>query len=157
MTTIVAIQAIGLILGGLLAGEELIVRYGVQSALNALDDRTHVRARVAIVHRLKVVVPVLMVPTFMAAALSTIGSYGTEGAGWRWAGMIALVVFVLIAFLGTVPINIKVNDWQVDDPPEHWKAVLHRWETIDVFRSSAAILSFILSFILFTVALAVQA
>ncbi|MEO8907759.1 MAG: anthrone oxygenase family protein, partial [Microbacteriaceae bacterium] len=74
------------------------------------------------------------------------------GFAFRCAGVIALVAFVLLSFLGTVPINIRVNDWQADSPPADWKAVVKRWELIDVFRSSAAILAFAC----FLIALALQ-
>ncbi|MEF2977603.1 DUF1772 domain-containing protein [Subtercola sp. YIM 133946] len=146
------IQVVGLVLVGLLAGEELIVRWGVQPALASLDDRSHVAARVALVKRLKVVVPVLMVPAVLVSIAVLIVTGGAPGLGWRVAGMIALVAFVLISFLGTVPINITVNDWNIDNPPADWKAVVQRWQTIDVFRSSAAIVAFIC----FAVAVGVQ-
>ncbi|WP_223694798.1 DUF1772 domain-containing protein [Leifsonia poae] len=149
---IVIIEAVALVLAGLLAGEELIVRYGVQPALTALEDRAHILARVALVKRLKVVVPIIMVPTVLAAAATLITAGTGDGLLWRWAGMAALVAFVLFSFLGTVPINMKVNDWDADAPPADWKAVVRRWQTIDVFRSSAAIVTFVC----FTVALAVQ-
>jgi hypothetical protein len=51
-----------------------------------------------------------------------------------------------------VPINIQVSDWQVDNPPTDWKATVRRWERIDVFRSSAAIVAFAC----FLIALALQ-
>ena len=137
------LQAVGLVLAGLLAGEEFIVRYGVQPALSSLEDRAHILARVALVKRLKVVVPILMVPTVLVgiAVLAT----GGVGAGFafRVVGLAALVAFVLFSFLGTVPINIRVNDWQADAPPADWKSVVRRWQFIDVFRSSAAIVAFI--------------
>jgi len=63
-----------------------------------------------------------------------------------------LIAFVLFSFLGTVPINIQVSDWQVDNPPTDWKATVRRWERIDVFRSSAAIVAFAC----FLIALALQ-
>ncbi|MCU1420793.1 MAG: hypothetical protein JWN36_444 [Microbacteriaceae bacterium] len=137
------LQAIGLILAGLLAGEEFIVRWGVQPALSTLEDRAHILARVALVKRLKVVVPILMVPTVLVgiAVLAT----GGVGAGFafRIVGLLALVAFVLFSFLGTVPINIRVNDWDADAPPADWRDVVRRWQFIDVFRSSAAILAFV--------------
>ena len=55
-----------LFLIGVLAGEELIVRYGLHPALSRLDDRAHLLARQALVRRLRVVVPIVMLP---AAAL----------------------------------------------------------------------------------------
>jgi uncharacterized membrane protein len=140
---IVVLQAIGLVLAGLLAGEELVVRYGVQPALNALEDRPHIQARVALVRSLKVVVPILMVPTVLVGIAVLVFSGTGAGLACRWAGVLALVAFVLFSFLGTVPINMRVNDWQADAPPADWKATVLRWERIDLFRSSAAIVAFL--------------
>ena len=138
----IVLETIGLVLSGLLAGEEFIVRYGVQPALGNLPDRSHVLARQALVRRLRIVVPALMVPTVLVAVAVLVFAGGGPGVGFRWAEVIALVAFVLISFLGTVPINIKVNDWRVDDLPADWKALVLRWEQIDVFRSSAALVAF---------------
>ena len=137
------LQAVGLVLAGLLAGEEFIVRWGVQPALSTLEDRAHILARVALVKRLKVVVPTLMVPTVLVG-IGVLATGGVDaGFGFRVVGLLALVAFVLFSFLGTVPINIRVNDWTPDAPPADWKDVVRRWQFIDVFRSSAAILAFV--------------
>ena len=137
------LQAVGLVLAGLLAGEEFIVRWGVQPALSTLEDRAHILARVALVKRLKVVVPTLMVPTVLVG-IAVLATGGVDaGFGFRVVGLLALVAFVLFSFLGTVPINMKVNDWTPEDPPVDWKDVVRRWQFIDVFRSSAAILAFV--------------
>ncbi len=136
------LPGIGLFLAGILAGEELVVRYGVQPALNGLPDRAHILARQALVRRLRVLVPIVMVPTVIVGiAVLVIGGSGA-GFGFRWATAIALVGVVLISVLGTVPINIRVNDWPVDSPPENWRDEVRRWELIDVFRSSAAVIAF---------------
>jgi hypothetical protein len=133
------IAAFSLLFAGTLAGEEFIVRYGVQPALSTLDDHSHLRARKALVSRLRWVVPALMLPT-VVLALVTVVSHGTV---LGWLGVATLVAFLLFSFLGTVPINIKVNDWDVENPPTDWKALVARWELIDVFRSAAAILAFV--------------
>jgi hypothetical protein len=129
-----------LALAGLLAGEELIVRWGVAPALRALDDAAHVRARIALVRRLRVVVPLLIVPTVIVSAVAVPGS-GTPAA---WAGLAALVVFVGCSALGTVPINMQVSRWDATEPPADWRTTVRRWERIDVARSSAAVLGFVL-------------
>jgi hypothetical protein len=135
-------QYIGLFLLGILAGEELIVRYGVHPALSSMDDRAHLLARQALVRRLRVVVPAVMLP---AAAFAVIGLITVTGPGLalRWAALAATALFLLLSFLGTVPINIKVNDWQVNAPPADWKAVVRRWSRIDVLRSTAATAAFL--------------
>lgn len=138
----VALEVVQLVLIGLLAGEELIVRYGVHPAMDSLPDRIHVHTRIALVKRLKVVVPVIMLPTVAASIAVLFVAAESAGLAWRWAGLASLVGFLLASFLGTVPINIKVNDWDADDPPADWRQVVHRWESIDTLRSSAAILAF---------------
>jgi len=140
-----------LVLVGVLAGEEFIVRWGVQPAIAALPDDARVRTRIALVRSLKVVVPIVMVPAVLSSVAVLVTAGAGEGLGWRIAAMAALVVFVLASFLGTVPINIGVNDWDPADPPADWKDVVRRWERIDVLRSSAAAVAFVL----FTIALVV--
>jgi Anthrone oxygenase len=142
MATITTIVC--LILLGLLAGEELIVRWGVQPALASLANHAHLHARIALVKRLKVVVPILIVPTVIATAACLAFSSGQPGGAIRWAGLAALLTFVLLSALGTVPINIKINDWDADQPPANWRKIVHRWTVIDAFRSSAAVLTFLL-------------
>ncbi|WP_423919175.1 anthrone oxygenase family protein [Frigoribacterium sp. 2-23] len=146
MTVLLVVQ---LVLVGLLAGEELIVRWGIQPALRRLPDDAHVRTRIALVKSLKVVVPIVMVPAVLASVAVVVIAGADDGLGWRIAAMAALVVFALASFVGTVPINIGVNDWDAADPPADWKHVVRRWERIDVVRSSAAGLAFVL----FTIAL----
>jgi uncharacterized membrane protein len=146
---IIALESLGLLLAGLLAGEEFIVRWGVQPALSTLPDLPHLLARQALVRRLRIVVPALMVPTVLLA-IAVAATAGTgPGFGFRIAALAALLAFVLFSFLGTVPINIQVNDWDADAPPSDWKAIVARWELIDVFRSSAALLAFALLLVAF--------
>ena len=140
---IAVIQTTQLVLIGLLAGEELIMRYGVQPALDSLPDSAHVHARIALVKRLKIVVPIIMAPTVVVSVGLLIVAGADDGLAWRVAGLAALIGFLLFSFLGTVPINMKVNDWNPQEPPEGWRRVAHRWETIDTFRSGAAMLSFV--------------
>jgi Domain of unknown function (DUF1772) len=147
------LEFLGLILAGILAGEELIVRYGVHPALGALEDeRMAVSARQALVRRLRIVVPAIMVPAVLLGLAVLIFGGSGPGLNLRWMATMALVGFVALSFLGTVPINIRVNGWDPEAPPEDWKAVVHRWEVIDIFRSSAALLAFVL----YLAALAVQ-
>ena len=151
-TSDVVLPAVGLLFAGILAGEEFIVRYGVHPALSHLPDRAHILARQALVRRLRVVVPIVMIPTVLISIAVLVVGGSTAGLGFRWAGVVALIAFILLSFLGTVPINIQVNDWSVDEPPANWRRTIRRWEQIDLFRSSAAIAAFIC----FTAAVAVQ-
>ena len=136
------VQYAGLFLIGVLAGEELIVRYGIHPALSGLDDRAHLLARQAFVRRLRVVVPIVMLPAAALAVTALVVGTG-PGLAMRWATLIAMTVFLLLSFLGTVPINIEVDGWRADAPPADWKAVVRRWARIDVLRSTAATAAFL--------------
>jgi uncharacterized membrane protein len=132
---VAALRAVSLILVGLLAGAELVVRWGVQPALSALPDGPHVLARQALVRRLRILVPAIMVP----AVLVTLARAIVDGGAWPWAALGCLGVFVLTVAVGTVPLNIQVDAWDPAAPPADWKAVVTRWERIDVLRSTAAV------------------
>jgi hypothetical protein len=136
------VQYAGLFLIGVLAGEELIVRYGLHPALSRLDDHAHLLARQALVRRLRVVVPSVMLPAAaLAVAVLVVGT--GPGLALRWATLLAMAGFLLLSFLGTVPINIQVDGWRADAPPPGWQAVIRRWARIDVLRSTAATTAFL--------------
>jgi hypothetical protein len=63
------VQYTGLFLIGVLAGEELIVRYGIHRALCSLEDHAHLLVRQALVRRLRVMVPIVMLPAAALAAM----------------------------------------------------------------------------------------
>ncbi|MEV6824789.1 DUF1772 domain-containing protein [Amycolatopsis sp. NPDC051102] len=136
------VQYAALFLIGVLAGEELIVRYGLHPALARLDEHAHLLARQALVRRLRVVVPIVMLPAAALAAAVLVVVTG-PGLALRWASLLAMVAFLLLSFLGTVPINIKVDGWHADAPPPDWQAVVRRWARIDVLRSTAAAAAFL--------------
>ena|SRR5690242_11699508 len=133
-----------LILLGLLAGTEFAVRWGVQPVLSSLDDRAHLRARIGLVKRLKVIVPAVIVPSVAVTVAHFAVAFGDPGAPARWAGLTSLAAFLLVAAFGTIPINMRVDGWDPDHPPADWRAQVRRWVDLDVYRSSAAVLAFVL-------------
>lgn len=147
----IIIEFVSLFLAGILAGEEFVVRYGVHVSLAALDEQSQIRVRQALVLRLRLLVPAIFLPT----ALSGVAVLALEGSGpgfgFRCAGVFALLIFILTTLIGTVPINKGALAWQPDAPPSNWKALVRRWERLDIVRSSAAILAF--AFFLTAVAL----
>lgn len=138
-----SVQIICLIVLGVISGEELTVRYGVQPAISRLEDTSHILTRQALIRQLRVLVPCIMLPGFVLTLLVLAFSGSGVGYGFRWATAAAMTVYLLSSFFGTVPINIKVHEWKATSPPANWKAVFKRWETIDTIRSTAATLAFI--------------
>ena len=129
-------------LAGLLAGEELIVRYGVHPALVALDDTTQIRARQSLIYKLRVLVPVLFFAALGTAVAALVVGGADAGFALRITSVAALVVWLGTTFGGTVIINSAVIEWDAAAPPAHWRAMIVRWGRVDVVRSSAALVAF---------------
>jgi uncharacterized membrane protein len=135
---------VGLFLAGLLAGIELIVRYGVHPALTAMPDDVHLRARHEIVRIVRVIVPAVMLPSVAAAVANLVLANDGETFGLRVAAVAVYAIYVVVVFAGTVPINDRFFKWDLSNPPADWKSTIQRWALIDVVRSSAAVVAFAL-------------
>src|SRR3954465_2486662 len=98
------IEIVSLYLAGLLAGEELVVRYAVHPALGRLDPRGQIVTRQALIVTLRILAPAL----FFATLATTVAAQFVDPSPVRWAALGALAVWFLATALGTVPINIGV-------------------------------------------------
>lgn len=147
----IVIEFIGLFLTGILAGEELVVRYGVRVPLAALDDQSHIQFRQGLIRTLRAGVPAIFLPAFAAGMAVAILAGTGAGFAFRWAGVLALLSWFLVTLFGTVPINEGALDWRPDAPPGNWKALVDRWERLNAVRTCAAVLAF--AFFLTAVAL----
>lgn len=132
---------LSVVLVGLLAGEEVAVRWAVHPALVALDDPTQLRARQALIRTLRVLVPVIY---FAALAATVVGLVVGGPDGFRLGAVIALIAWAGATFGGTVIINSAVIGWDPDAPPANWRKLIVRWARIDVVRSSAAVVALVL-------------
>lgn len=138
----IIIQFISLLLAGILAGEEFVVRYGVHVSLANLDEQSQIRVRQSLILKLRVLVPAIFLPTAISGVAVLFLNVTGPSFGFQCAGVLALLVFIMTTLIGTVPINKGALDWQPDAPPSNWKQLINRWERLDVIRSSAAILAF---------------
>ncbi|MCZ1265711.1 DUF1772 domain-containing protein [Paenibacillus marchantiae] len=139
----IIIEFVSIFLAGILAGEEFVVRYGVHVSLAKLDEPSQIRVRQALILKLRLLVPAIFLPTAISGVAVLIMSGSEPGFGFRLAGVLALLIFILTTLIGTVPINKGALAWNPDAPPRNWKLLVRRWERLDVVRSSAAILAFV--------------
>ncbi|MDH6115141.1 putative membrane protein [Kitasatospora sp. MAP12-15] len=146
------VEFVNLFFAGLLAGMEFVVRFGVRGPLAALEERAQLQLRQALIRTLRVVVPAAYLPTIVSGVVVT-ALYGTgagAGAGansgialgFRCAAVLAMVVWTLATFGGTVPINAAVLDWQPGALPQNWRELIRRWERLDTVRTWAAVAAF---------------
>jgi uncharacterized membrane protein len=140
----VVAECISLFLAGILAGEEFVVRYGVRAPLAALDDQSHIQFRQGLIRTLRVLVPAIFVSAFVSGMAVAILDGTGAGFVFRWAGVLALLIWILVTLFGTVPINEGALDWRPEAPPPNWKALVDRWERLNTVRTWAAVAAFAL-------------
>jgi uncharacterized membrane protein len=133
---------VNLFCSGILAGEELVIHYGVRSPLASLEDRPQTLLRQALIRRLRVLVPAIFVPTILlGAAVTVLDGFG-PGFVFRFAGVFALLTWALVTLPGTAPINSAILNWDSSELPENWQTIVSRWERFASVRPWGAMAAF---------------
>ena len=130
--------------GGILAGEEFVIRYGVRAPIASLGEHPHIQARQALIRRLRVLAPAIFAATILSGAAATILDGFDPGFGFRCAGLLAVLTFIVITLLGAVPINAAILAWEPAALPKNWRTLVNRWERLDTARCWAALTAFAL-------------
>jgi hypothetical protein len=137
-------EFLNLFFAGVLAGEELVICYGVRTVVAVLDQQPQIELRHALIRKLRAVVPAIVILT----ALSGLAAMSLDGAGTgfrlRCLAALGLLIWVVITLFGTVPINKDTLTWRPDAPPNYWRVLVSRWERFDIARCWAAVISFAL-------------
>lgn len=131
-----------LFFGGMLAGIEFVIHYGVRGPAERLDERGQIQLRQALVYRLRVLVPAFFIPTVLSAIAVTIVDRAAPGAGLRYAGLIAMAIWIVVRVIGTVRINSASLAWQVDAPPKDWKERIDAAERFHIVGVWAVVIAF---------------
>ncbi len=135
---------VAVLCAGLLAGEEFVIRYGVRGPLATLDDRAHILLRQALIRKLRVLVPSMHVAALLSAVAATALDGIDSGIALRWAGILALVIWIAVTHGRTVPINAAALEWNASAPPASWRAQVDRWERLNTVRTWAAVIASVL-------------
>jgi uncharacterized membrane protein len=142
MNTEVLVGFLNLFFIGLLAGEEFTIRYGVRGPLASLDVQPHIQLRQALILRLRILVPVIFGLAILSGIAAIIINGFDPGFGFRGAGLLVLISFILVTLFGTVPINAAALTWNPAAPPSNWQALVSKWEQLDNVRCWAALIAF---------------
>jgi len=151
MTPMTVLDFVNVFFAGMLAGIEFVIHYGVRSPAEILDERSQLQLRQALVLRLRVLVPAFFVPTAVLGIALTVLNSAAPGFGFRCAGVAAILTWIGIRVIGTVPINSATLTWQLSAPPKNWKAQVNHAERFHIVGVWAAVLAF--AFFLTAVAL----
>ena len=133
---------VSLFFAGILAGMEFVIHYGVRDAAQMLDDQVQLQLRQALVLRLRVLVPAFFLPAVLSGIAATILD-GTMPGWWlRGVSLLAMLIWILIRVIGTVPINSATLAWKSSAPPENWQALVARAERFHIVGVWAVVMAF---------------
>ena len=142
LTTVLGFLSV--LFAGMLAGMEFVIHHGVRGPAETLDDRAQLQLRQALVLRLRVLIPAFFAPTAVFGIVVTAFEWAAPGWWFRIVGLLALLIWIIIRVIGTVPINSATVSWRLEAPPKNWKALVHRAERFHVVGVWAVILAFAL-------------
>jgi len=131
-------------LAGLLAGEEFTIFYGVRTPLASLDAIPQLKLRQALIHRLKIMVPAIFVPTLIFGVLSTLAVTTGLVFALHCAGLLGLFAWAIVTLPGTARINSTIAEWDPNAPPGNWKESVKAWERFASVRPWGAIIAFVM-------------
>jgi hypothetical protein len=128
---------------GLLAGTEIAVRLGVAGPLELLDRRAHIVVRQGLIRTLRVIAPAFFFPALILGGIAAAcGERSGMATAWRAVGVAALVVWLLVTFAGTVPLNSAAMEWDPLNPPPDFQEIIRRWERLAAIRVVASVVAF---------------
>jgi uncharacterized membrane protein len=133
-----------LFLAGILAGEELAIRFGVRGPVARLAPEPQIQLRQGLIRTIGVLVPVIYFPTLASGLAVTLLGGAGPGLVPHLAALAALLVWLVATLGGTAPINQAVMGWDAEAPPEGWRGMIARWERLDSVRAAAAAAAFAL-------------
>ena len=136
------VEFVNVFFAGILAGIEIVIHYGLRAPAEVLDEPSQIQLRQALVLRLRVLVPAFFVPTAVSGIAVTVLDGGAPGFWFRCAGVLAVLTWILIRVIGTVPINSATLTWQPGAPPKNWKALVNHAERFHIVGVWAVVMAF---------------
>ena len=142
ITLALVLDLVNVFFAGMLAGIEFVIHYGVREPVEQLPDRAQLQFRQALIKKLRVLVPAFFAPAAVLGIALTFLNTATPGFVFRCVAVVALFTWIVIRVIGTVPINSATVDWQLDAPPQDWKAQVTHAERFHIVGVWAAVLTF---------------
>jgi hypothetical protein len=142
MSAAMVLHFMNVFFAGILAGLEIALHYGLHTPVQVLSDDSQLRLRKALVLRLRVLVPAVFVPFALSAIAVAVLERDAPGAWLRYTAILAVLVWVGVRVIGTIPINSATTTWDVGAPPEDWKALVDHAERFHIVGVWAAVVGF---------------
>jgi hypothetical protein len=137
-----ALDFVNVFFVGMLAGIEFVVHYGIRGPAETLDDHAQLQLRKGLVVKLRVLVPAFFAPAAVLGIVLTFLTTSMPSYVFRCVAVGALLIWIMIRVIGTVPINSATADWSLDAPLQDWKVQVQRAERFHIVGVWATVLAF---------------
>jgi uncharacterized membrane protein len=137
-----ALVAVGVVLTGLLAGNELGTLAALHPALRALPLPTQVAAERALTNRLRRIMPVAMTASLVAGAAAAVSLAGDPGFPLGMVAAAALATMLAVTLVGNMPLNLRTEAFPDQGNAAEWRAIRGRWERLHLVRVALDLVAF---------------
>jgi uncharacterized membrane protein len=129
-----AVVFVGVLLAGLLAGNELATLIAFHPALRRIPLRAQVEAERALTRRLGAIMPVYMTAALLAAVAAAVALAGEDGFGFALAAALALGAMLALTLTRNVPLNKRTVAFPPDGDERAWEEIRRPWERLHALR-----------------------
>jgi hypothetical protein len=137
------VHLVNLFFAGMLAGIETAVHYGLGAPPTALSAESQIHLRQALIVKLRVLVPLFFVPAFLSAIALTAIDGSAPGMWFRYTGLFALLLWIVVRIVRTVSINSATLTWDPNAPPKGWRSQVESAERFHVLGIWASVTAFV--------------
>ena len=127
-------QLAGVLMTGLLAGNELGTAIGSHPALRTLPLTAEIEAERALTAHLGKVMPLYMTATVTAAVVAAVDRRGQPGFELAAAAAGATALMLAITLLGNLPLNARTVTYPETGGAREWEALRSRWRRLHQIR-----------------------
>ena len=139
-----ALEAITIVVTGLMVGVEFAVAFVLNPIFNALPGDSGQLGRAHGGRMLGAVMPFWYIGSLVLSALWAVAGWHHRGAGLVVIAAALLIVSVIMSLLLLVPINNRSKTWTPENRPEDWKQQANRWDRYHYLRVAVIIAAFAL-------------
>ena len=143
MSPLIFLHFANLFFAGMLAGIETGVHCGLGAPPKALSELSQILLRQALVLKLRTLVPIYFVPAVASAVALTAIDGSSPGLWLRYAGLMALLIWIIIRVVRTIPINGATLTWNPEAPPKDWRLRVETSERFHVLGVWASVTAFV--------------
>jgi uncharacterized membrane protein len=154
MNVIIIFQVIAIVCTGLLSGIYFSDRFGFSYIRSNLSPSVWIESQQIIHIHFVRILPFIVIGGSLACLVWTILLIPQLSTPYFWMITVATCCYIETAILTrkiSVPLNKKLMEWNIANPPANLKAIWKPWETVNSIRTFSMIIALVLESIVLAI------